>query len=161
MSDEPREVGVGTLATQLQAFHKIIPHNRALGLELVETAASHAHVRLPYRPEFVGDPHTGVLHGGVITSLLDATFGLAAFMALPRPVSIATLDLRIDYLRPATPGATVQARGECYHLTRSVAFVRGIAYHDDESAPIASGAATFMLANRPRRDAGAAGEARP
>ncbi|MCA9658275.1 MAG: PaaI family thioesterase [Myxococcales bacterium] len=159
MSDEPRVVG--TLASQLQAFHKIIPHNRALGLEILTTTDGRAHVRLPYRPEFVGDPHTGVLHGGVITSLLDATFGLSAFMALPRPVSIATLDLRIDYLRPATPGATVHARGECYRLTRSVAFVRGIAYHDDEDSPIASGAATFMLANRPRRDARATGEVQP
>ncbi len=58
---------------------------------------------------------------------------------------IATLDLRIDYMKPATPGKDLLARAECYKLTRNVAFVRGVAYHDDPSDPIATSVATFML----------------
>jgi uncharacterized protein (TIGR00369 family) len=95
----------------------------------------------------VGDPTTGVLHGGVVTTLLDSTAGAAVFSALsgPVPTPIATLDLRIDYLRPSTPHAPLYARVECYKLTHHVAFARGVAYNLDPSDPVASMSATFML----------------
>jgi acyl-coenzyme A thioesterase PaaI-like protein len=57
---------------------------------------------------------------------------------------MATLDLRIDYLKPAPKGATVYARCQCYKLTRSVAFVRGTAHLGDINDPIAQSALTFM-----------------
>jgi uncharacterized protein (TIGR00369 family) len=103
----------------------------------------------------VGNPATGVLHGGAITSLMDACCGAAVFMKLARPTPIATLDLRIDYLQPATPGLDVLARCECFRVSRNVAFVRGIAHHDDPGEPIAAAAGAFMLSTRPgrRRDA--------
>jgi acyl-coenzyme A thioesterase PaaI-like protein len=56
----------------------------------------------------------------------------------------ATLDLRVDYLRPATPGKTVVGRGECYRITRSIAFVRGQAHDGDPADPLAHVAGTFM-----------------
>jgi len=86
-----------------------------------------------------------VLHGGVITSMMDACCGAAVFQALSEPLPIATLDLRIDYLKPATPREAVYAQAHCYKVTRNVAFVRGVAYHDSEDDPIASAAGTFML----------------
>ena len=146
---EDRAVIVARSAEVTRAFTALVPHNAALGIEVLELGDASSLLRLPYDPRFIGDPQTGVLHGGVITSLLDATFGAAAFMALPSPSPLATLDLRIDYLKPATPGQAVHGRGECYRVTRNVAFVRGIAYHDDPSAPIAGGSATFMLTQRP------------
>jgi acyl-coenzyme A thioesterase PaaI-like protein len=59
-------------------------------------------------------------------------------------VGHATLDLRVDYLRPASPGKTVIGRGECYRLTRSIAFVRGQAHDGDPDDPLAHVAGTFM-----------------
>ncbi|HLU66435.1 MAG TPA: PaaI family thioesterase [Kofleriaceae bacterium] len=123
-----------------------MPHNRALGLEMVALEDGEARMRLPYSPDLIGNPETGVLHGGAITSLMDACCGAAVFMKLTMPVPIATLDLRIDYLRPAAAGREVLAHATCFRLTRNVAFVRGVAYHDDEADPIAAAAGAFMLA---------------
>jgi uncharacterized protein (TIGR00369 family) len=102
-------------------------------------------IHLPYAAHLVGNPDTGVLHGGGITALLDAASGACVFLKIMKPVPVATLDLRIDYLRPAEPPRDVLARAECYHITRNVAFVRAVAYHDDPANPIASSVGTFML----------------
>ncbi|MBP6630486.1 MAG: hotdog fold thioesterase [Kofleriaceae bacterium] len=129
-------------------FAENVPFNRALGLEILELSEAGALFRLPYHPQLVGNPETGVLHGGVITSLLDACSGSAVFAALPRLVPIATLDLRIDYLRPADPGQAVTARAHCYKVTRNVAFVRAHAFHADEADLIATAAGTFMIGTK-------------
>ena len=134
-------------------FERIVPHNRWLGLELVELAPARATFRLPYAEKLVGNPETGVLHGGAISAAMDAACGTAVFQALKKPMFIATLDLRIDYLKPAAPLQAVTLRAHCYKVTRSVAFVRGLAFHDDESDPIASGAGSFMLGTRSSRAA--------
>ena len=121
------------------------PHMRELGMRFVSADRGVAVGMLPYRDDLVGDPQSGVLHGGVVTTLLDSTAGASVMTMLAVPAPIATLDLRIDYLRPSTPRAPLYARVECYKLTRHVAFTRGIAYNTDEQDPVASLAATFML----------------
>jgi len=131
-----------------EAFFSVVPHNVALGIELVELDAARARLRLPWNPELVGNPATGVLHGGAITALMDACCGAAVFMGLAIPSPIATLDLRIDYLKPATPGRDIWAHRHCYKAGRNVAFVRGFAYHDDEDDPIAAAAGSFMLGTK-------------
>lgn len=123
----------------------LTPHARALGLELVAVGTAEATLKAPYRNELVGDPDTGVIAGGVVTTLLDQTCGHAVFAALDRPQSIATLDLRIDYTRPAKPGHEVFAHARCYRLTRTVAFVRASAYDENASDPVATAQAVFML----------------
>ncbi len=108
-----------------------------------------AWMRVAYAEHLVGNPATGVIHGGVITTLLDNCAGVAVMTALPELKSIATLDLRIDYMKPATPGLDVIGYCRCYKVTRNVAFVQGAAYHADPADPIATTAMTFMLgANR-------------
>lgn len=129
-------------------FMQLVPHNAALGMVLHELGDARAEIRLPYRADLVGNPETGVLHGGAISALMDATCGSAVFQALTKVMSIATLELRIDYLKPATPGLDVVARAHCYKLTRHVAFVRGAAFHTDEADPIATCSGTFMLGTR-------------
>jgi uncharacterized protein (TIGR00369 family) len=147
MSDAPDHAAA--LENLKQAFTDLVPHNRALGLELTDfDRAGIVVMRLPYRPELIGNPDNGVLHGGAITTLLDAAGGASVFVALWSPDPIATLDLRIDYMKPAAPLLDVYARTHCYRLTKSVAFVRGTAYQNDESDPIATMAATFMLSTR-------------
>ena len=126
-----------------------VPHSRELGIEVLEIGDSAATFKLPYDLRLVGNPDTGVIHGGAITTLLDGCSGASVIAALPDWSPIATLDLRIDYLRAADPGRDVFARAHCYKLTKNVAFTRAFAYHDTEADPIASAAATFMLHTRP------------
>ena len=119
------------------------------GLRLDRAAPGEAWSSLPYRPVFVGDTETGVLHGGVVTAMLDESCGMAVQLALDGTRSIATLDLRIDYQKPATPGLDIKAHSICYRVTRSIAFVRAAAYQDSEDDPVATATACFMIgANR-------------
>jgi len=134
------------------------PHMRKLGMRFASADAGVVVGMVPYREDLVGDPITGVLHGGVVTTLLDSTAGAAVMTSLSLMAPIATLDLRIDYLRPSTPHAPLYARVECYKVTHHVAFTRGIAYNSDEHDPVAAMAATFMLQTQavraPQRDEG-------
>jgi uncharacterized protein (TIGR00369 family) len=132
----------------ISGFSSGVPHNRALGMEILEMGQGVAVFRLPYDVRLVGHPDTGTLHGGAITALLDGTSGAAVFAALTDLVPIATIDLRIDYLRPADVGQAVIARATCYKMTRNVAFTRAVAYHDDPDDPIAHSVGTFMLSTK-------------
>jgi uncharacterized protein (TIGR00369 family) len=119
------------------------------GLQLDRAAPGEAWSSLPYRPVFVGDSATGVLHGGVVTAMLDESCGMAVQLALDGTRAIATLDLRIDYQKPATPGIAIKAHSVCYRVTRSIAFVRSTAYQESEDDPVATATACFMIgANR-------------
>lgn len=123
-----------------------VPHARALGLTIMDAKRGESWLTIPYDKKLVGNAETGVIHGGVITAMLDNACGVAVQLALPERMSIATLDLRIDYMKPATPGETLVGHAHCYKVTRNIAFVRGTAYHTDPSDPIATCVGTFMLA---------------
>lgn len=120
-------------------------HGGALGLRYHARGENWAELSLPYDEHLIGDPATGVLASGPIVTMMDMATSLAVWMKRGRFAPQATVDLRVDYLRPATPGRDVIGRGECLRVTRSVAFVRGVAYHDDPDDPIANVAGTFML----------------
>ena len=124
-----------------------VGHGRALGLEYRGSGPSWMELSLPWREELVGVPETGVLASGAIVSLIDTASGASVWMALGRFTPIVTLDLRLDYMRPATRGETVVARCECVKLTRQIAFIRGVAHGGDPKHPIAHSAATFMLSS--------------
>ena len=128
-----------------RAFIEAIPHARAIGMRLDEIGDGLAVISMPFDPRLVGDPETGVIHGGAVSALMD-TCGGAAVMSHPTgAVGTATLDLRIDYMRPAAPGQRITARAECYHVTRSVAFVRATAFDEDGARPVASATGAFTL----------------
>jgi uncharacterized protein (TIGR00369 family) len=130
------------------------PQSRALGLEVVATDPQIV-LKVPYRADLVGEPDTGVIAGGVVTTLLDMSCGWATALALKEPTSFATLDLRIDYMRPAEPGRDLLATAHCYKLTRSVAFLRAVAYDADPSDPVAAAQAAFILDSNAGRGPGA------
>ena len=122
-----------------------VGHGRALGLEFRKTDGRWIELALPWREELVGIPSEGILASGAIVSLLDTCGGASVWMALGHFQPIVTIDLRLDYLRPAVKGETVIARCECYKLTRQVAFIRGTAHGGDPGRPIAQATGTFML----------------
>ena len=124
-----------------------VGHGKALGLEYRASGPNWMELGLPWREELVGMPETGVLASGAIVSLIDTASGGSVWMALGFFVPIVTLDLRLDYMRPAVKGETVIARCECVKLTRQIAFIRGIAHGGDPERAIAHSAATFMLSS--------------
>ena len=140
----------GTRLEEAAAFIRSLPHARELGMEILEAGDGSATIALPYDARFVGDPATGVLHGGVVTALLDSTCGAAVLLhPAMTGTATATLDLRIDYLRPAPAGMRVTARAECFRVTRTVAFVRATAWATSTEEPVATAAGAFT-AGEPR-----------
>jgi uncharacterized protein (TIGR00369 family) len=129
-------------------FSDTIPHNRALGLKVVAVAKGLASMQLDWREELVGNPETRVLAGGALTAMLDGCCGMAVATMLKVPMPFATLDLRIDYAKPAVPERPVIAEAECYRITRSVAFTRAFAHQGDPKDPVAAAAGTFMLGTK-------------
>jgi uncharacterized protein (TIGR00369 family) len=126
-------------------FHHNIPHARELGMEVVSATVERTQVRLPFRPEFLGDTERQLIHPGVVTTLIDSTCGVALMAHLSRQVTIATLDLRVDYLRPSRPGTGLICSAECYRLTGQIAFMRAFVWQDDPASPVAASVSTFML----------------
>ena len=122
-----------------------VGHGRALGLEFRGAGDDWAELALPWKPELVGRPESGIIASGAIISLIDTASGTSVWCKMGHFQPIVTLDLRLDYLRPAVEGETVIAGCECYKLTKSIGFVRGVAHGGDPERPIAHSAATFML----------------
>ena len=124
------------------------PQSQALGFQFVSVTPGRGSMSVPWREDLVGDPDTEVIAGGVVTSLLDHTCGLAISSAAASASGMfgtATLDLRIDYMRPARPRMGVTVEAHCYKLTRTIGFVRAEAWDEDRNDPIATAQAAFAL----------------
>ena len=150
MAEDPLKAAGLDLPTMEKMVRLGIPHCGALGVTVEEVRRDRVTFGLPYDRRFVGDPERGILHGGVVTTLIDTVCGMAVMAKLMRILTIATQDLRIDYLAPARAEETLYATAECYHTTRSVAFCRAWAWHKATAdgggeEQVATCAATFML----------------
>ena len=127
------------------SYVRTVGHGGALAIDYAAHGADWAELVLPYDEKLIGVAETGVIASGPIISLMDMATSLAIWIRLGRFRHQATLDLRVDYLRPATPGRTIVGRGECYRMTRSIGFVRGRAHDGDPADPVAHVAGTFMF----------------
>lgn len=120
-------------------------HNRLIGVQYHTHGPGWAELRLPYNEALIGDAETGILASGPIFTMMDMATSMSIWLKRGSFQPQATLDLRVDYLRPAEPGKDVFGRGECYHLSRSIAFIRGQAHDGDPDRPIAHVAGTYMF----------------
>lgn len=131
-----------------RAFFDMLPHSRLLGYEVVDFEPNTVTSKVPYDERLIGDPFRRHIHGGVLTALIDQTSGCSAVFSFDPPQVVATLDLRVDHMKPAAPDRDVFARAHCYRVTSKIAFVQCVAYQDDPSDPIASSMSTFMRIGR-------------
>lgn len=126
-------------------FISTLPYAKALSLRVEEVGDGRAVISMPYDEQLVGDPATGVIHGGAVSGLMDTTGGAAVMSHPSSPGGTATIDLRIDYMRAATPGQRIVAQADVYHITRSVAFIRAVALDEDTDNPVAMATGAFTV----------------
>lgn len=126
-------------------FIEAIPHSHALGMHLDMIGGGRAVISMPWDERLVGDPRTGVIHGGAVSALMDTCCGAAVMSHPDAPAGTATIDLRIDYMRAATPRQRITARAEVYHITRSVAFLRATAHDEEAGLPVATATGAFTV----------------
>lgn len=129
-------------------FIEAIPHSKALGMQLRQMENGVAVIDMPYDERLVGDPESGVIHGGAVSALMDTCCGAAVMCHPDSRAGTATIDLRIDYMRAAKPGDRITARAECYHVTRTVAFVRATATDSDADNPVAAATGAFTVESK-------------
>ena len=137
------------LRERLDGMSALIPWAKELGFKFTKVEQGHVWGLQPWSEKLVGDAETGVIHGGVVTTFLDNLCGTACTSALDEMRFVATLDLRIDYMRSAEKGRDIIGEAECYHVTRSVCFCRGWAYHESRDKVIATAAGAFAI-TKPR-----------
>lgn len=126
-------------------------HPGWLGMRYNDHGDDWVELELPWREDLLGDPRSNVLASGPIISLMDMASGMSIWQTTTVFTPVVTLDLRVDYQRPARERASVFGRVECYQTTRSAAFVRGVAHDGDAGDPVAHVAGVFMkMASDPR-----------
>ena len=120
-------------------------HNKLINTQYHGHGEGWCELALPYSTDLVTDTASGILASGPIFTLMDMATSLSIWLKTGVFQPQATLDLRIDYLCPARPGQMVVGHGECYHVTRSIAFIRGHAHDGDPAKPIAHVAGTYFF----------------
>lgn len=129
-----------------------IPFNRVLGVEIESIDPAKPQLRFAMRPDLIGNSRRGILHGGVISAVLDVTAGFAIMLALHKDSppgeklefpNIGTVDLRVDYLRPGR-GKHFVSTGRVVRLGNRIA-VTHMELHNDAGELIATGGAAFVV----------------
>jgi len=136
-----------------QFFEESVPFNRVLGLKVESIDRDAPQLRFDMRPELIGNPRRQILHGGVISAVLDVAAGFAVHLQVSRNrlanqesgqfPGIGTIDLRVDYLRPGR-GNHFVATGRVVRLGNRVA-VAHTEMVNDAGELIATGGAAYMV----------------
>jgi len=147
------EIILKTMRENMAKAIAFVPWAKEIGMQILDIERGRARGAIDWSEHLIGDPDTSVIHGGVITSMLDNLAGMAVVSALDEFKSTATLDLRIDYMRPAGKGLKIIGEAECYHVTRTVAFIRATAFNEGSDKIIATASGAFAL-NKPGKWSG-------
>jgi uncharacterized protein (TIGR00369 family) len=139
MSDFPEQI--------LKAMAEQVPFNRLLGIQGESASAGACVLVLPVRPEFVGDFRRPALHGGVVSSLIDAAGGVAAWSTLGPEESVSTVDLTVDFLEPAGLAAPLRAAAQLVRKGNRVCHVRVAVTQDGKL--VAEGRGVYNIHKRP------------
>ena len=140
-----------------EIFNEKIPFNKVLGLKVDAISYDRVNLRFEMRDELIGNYTRGTLHGGVISSVVDVTGGLSAFVGIQQKIpedtlekklarfeKLGTIDLRIDYLRPGS-GKWFISSGYTLRTGNKVAVTR-IELHNDQGDLIAVGTGSYVVA---------------
>lgn len=129
-TDLPRHLGFVR-----QFMEREIPFNRELGIRVVELGAGLAILEIPFRDGLIGDVQRPALHGGVLSALMDTAGGAAVWTCIGEEDRCSTIDLRVDYLRPAGL-ETVRARAEVLRVGNRVGVTNIRLYHPGADAEV-------------------------
>lgn len=156
MADEPRDEDEALFSAVREIFSERIPFNKLLGIHIDPMSFESARIRFDFREELVGNFLRGSLHGGVVSAVLDLTGGLVAFLSalknapgathqekLEKLANVGTIDMRVDYLRPAI-GRQFLASASMLRSGNKVAVTR-MELHNDEDSLIAVGTAAYLV----------------
>jgi len=155
MTDQQQDAEL--LEIVADVFNEKIPFNKVLGLRVHSLDYSAPKLRFDMSPELVGNYLRGNLHGGVISSVIDVTGGLSAFLGLQKDMideslekkiarfsKLGTIDLRVDYLRPGF-GEWFEATGFVMRTGKKVAVAR-MELTNDSGEMIAVGTGAYVVA---------------
>jgi len=146
-------VVANTKEVLVKLFEQLIPFNRMLGVRVLHVDHGNCTVHLPWRDEFIGDPARPALHGGITSTLCDASGGLSCFSTLAQTSDrVSTIDLRVDYLLPG-PTADVFCRSSVVRMGSRVAVTRmevfsGSLPQPGEGQPIATAQGVYNILRR-------------
>lgn len=154
MTSQPFEL-TAELQQAVSDFFQRIPFNQVLGIQLDELSPHRVTMHLPMKPELIGNYLHGILHGGVISSLLDVAGGAMALIGaferhqnlstserMMRLSKLGTIDLRVDYLRPGR-GQRFTATALPLRTGNKVAVIR-MELHNDDGVLVAVGTGTYL-----------------
>lgn len=140
----------------VRVVYENLPFNRLLGLKVAFLESDRAGFRFEMKDELIGNTVHGILHGGVISAVLDTTGGMTATASaieksqdlsndeiIRRVARIGTIDLRVDYLRPGK-GIQFQSTGTVMRTGRKVAVTRMELKNQDDLL-IAVGTGTYIV----------------
>lgn len=123
-----------------------VPHNHWLGMEVAVCAEGRISLALPAAAQIC---HAGAgVHEGALVALMDAACGSLPMTVLEDRRRTATLDLRLDFLRPASAGAAILCDAELVAMSSDIAVLRGVAHDGDPRNPVAIGLGSFAIFRR-------------
>ncbi|MGD9579589.1 MAG: thioesterase family protein [Syntrophorhabdus sp.] len=143
------------ISIMTEYFNEQIPFNKVLGIKVDSMSSESVSASLQMREELLGHYARRMLHGGVISSIIDITGGLSAVMSIKEDTAddnpktrremadrVSTIDLRVDFLRPAT-GERFVAKAYPLRTGKRIAVIRTELRNDQENL-VAAGTSTYV-----------------